>query len=58
LRTILQWLQNEIKQKAIVFGISLGATITLQEVERESDYAMSVIVISPDANTASSDASV
>jgi proline iminopeptidase len=56
--TVLQWLQNETKQKIIVFGISLGATIVLQAVEHEPDKAKSVIAISPDANTASSDAAV
>jgi pimeloyl-ACP methyl ester carboxylesterase len=54
--TVLQWLQNETKQTVIVFGISLGATIALKAVEREPDKAKSVIAISPDANTASSDA--
>lgn len=46
------------KQTVIVFGISLGATIVLQAVEHEPDKAKSAIAISPDANTASSDASV
>jgi pimeloyl-ACP methyl ester carboxylesterase len=41
-----------------VFGISLGATIVLRAVEREPDKVKSVIAISPDANTAASDASV
>ncbi len=58
LRTVLQWLQNETKQTVIVFGISLGATIVLQAVEHEPDKAKSVIAISPDADTARSDASV
>ena len=54
--TVLQWLQNETKQTVIVFGISLGATIALRAAEHEPDRAESVIAISPDANTASSDA--
>jgi pimeloyl-ACP methyl ester carboxylesterase len=58
LRSVLQWLQNETKRAVIVFGISLGATIVLQAVEHEPDKAKSVIVVSPDANTASSDAAV
>ena len=58
LRTVLQWLKNETKQTVIVFGISLGATIVLRAVEHEPDKAKSVVAISPDANTASSDASV
>jgi pimeloyl-ACP methyl ester carboxylesterase len=56
--TVMQWFQNETKQTVIVFGISLGATIALKAVEREPDKAKSVIAISPDANTASSDACV
>jgi pimeloyl-ACP methyl ester carboxylesterase len=56
--TVVQWLQNETKQTVIVFGISLGATIALKAVEREPDKAKSVIAISPDANTATSDACV
>ena len=58
LRAILKWLHNETKQTAIVLGISLGATILLRAVEHEPDKVKSVIAISPDANTAGSDASV
>jgi pimeloyl-ACP methyl ester carboxylesterase len=58
LRSVLQWLQNEAKQKVVVFGISLGGTIALQAVEREPDRAKSLIAISPDADTAGSDAAV
>jgi pimeloyl-ACP methyl ester carboxylesterase len=58
LRAILAWLHTEAKQPIIVFGISLGATIVLRAVEREPDRVKSVIAISPDANTAASDASV
>jgi proline iminopeptidase len=58
LRAVLRWLQNETKQNVIVFGISLGATIALLAVANEPGVAKSVIAISPDANTASSDAAV
>lgn len=58
LRAILKWLHNETKQTAIVLGISLGATILLWAVENEPDKVKSVIAISPDADTAGSDASV
>jgi pimeloyl-ACP methyl ester carboxylesterase len=57
-RTVLQWVHNETKQHVIVFGISLGATIALRAAEHEPESAKSVIAISPDADTASSDASV
>jgi len=58
LRAILQWLHHKTQHTVIVFGISLGATIVLRAVEHEPDKVKSVIAISPDANTASSDASV
>jgi len=58
LRSVLQWMQNETKQSVILFGISLGATIALEAAALEPHNAKSVIAISPDANTASSDASV
>jgi pimeloyl-ACP methyl ester carboxylesterase len=58
LRAILQWLHKETKHTVVVFGISLGATIVLRAVEHEPDKVKSVIAISPDANTAGSDASV
>jgi pimeloyl-ACP methyl ester carboxylesterase len=58
LRSILRWLHHETKQTVLVFGISLGATIALRAVENEPDIVKSVITISPDANTAESDASV
>ena len=58
LRSVLHWLQGEAKQTVIVFGISLGATIALRAAEHAAADAKSVIAISPDADTASSDASV
>jgi pimeloyl-ACP methyl ester carboxylesterase len=57
LGAVLQWVQNETKQTVILFGISLGATIALQAASHASDRVRSVIAISPDADTASSDAS-
>ena len=58
LRAILRWLHHETKRTVIVLGISLGATIALRAVENEPDKVKSVIAISPDSNTAVSDASV
>jgi pimeloyl-ACP methyl ester carboxylesterase len=58
LRAILRWLHHETKHTVIVVGISLGATIALRAVENEPDKVKSVIAISPDANTAESDACV
>jgi proline iminopeptidase len=58
LRTVLQWLHDETKQTVVLFGISLGATVVLQAVAHEPNIAKSVVAISPDADTAGSDASV
>jgi pimeloyl-ACP methyl ester carboxylesterase len=57
-RAVLRWMHEETKQSAIVFGISLGGTIALQAAEHESDKVKCVVAISPDANTARSDAAV
>ncbi|MBI3561320.1 MAG: alpha/beta hydrolase [Gammaproteobacteria bacterium] len=58
LRAVLQWLRNETGQTSVVFGVSLGATLALQAAEHEHDTVKALIAISPDAHTASSDASV
>jgi pimeloyl-ACP methyl ester carboxylesterase len=55
-RAVLQWLHDETKQTVIILGISLGATFTLQAVQDESNRMKAVIAISPDADTARSDA--
>jgi len=57
-RTVLQWLHHETKQRVIVFGISLGATFTLQAAEHEPTRVRAVLAISPDSDTARSDAAV
>jgi len=56
LRSVLRWLREETKQTAVVFGISLGATIVLRAVEHEQDCVKSVVAVSVDAHTAWSDA--
>jgi pimeloyl-ACP methyl ester carboxylesterase len=58
LRAVLQWLHKEANQTVVLFGISLGGTIALQAVEHEPGHAKAVVAISPDSQTASSDASV
>jgi pimeloyl-ACP methyl ester carboxylesterase len=55
-RAVLQWLHQETQQAVTVLGISVGGTFALQAVEHEPDIVQSVIVISPDADTARSDA--
>jgi len=56
LRSVLRWLHGETRQRALVLGISIGATITLQTVEHEPDRVRAVIAVSPDAQTSASDA--
>ncbi len=58
LRTVLRWLHDETRQRVIVLGISLGATFALQAVEHEPECATAVLAISPDSDTARSDAAV
>jgi pimeloyl-ACP methyl ester carboxylesterase len=56
LRSVLRWLHGETGQRILIFGISIGATITLQAAEQEPDLVKAVIAISPDAQTSVSDA--
>jgi pimeloyl-ACP methyl ester carboxylesterase len=56
LRSMLQWLHAETKQRVILLGISIGGTIVLRAVERDADRAKAAIAVSPDAQTTSSDA--
>jgi pimeloyl-ACP methyl ester carboxylesterase len=56
LRAVLKWLQIETRQSAVLLGISLGGTIALQAAEQEAEKVKAVIAISPDAETALSDA--
>jgi len=55
LRSVLRWLYGETRQRALILGISIGGTITLQAVEHEADLVKAVIAISPDSRTATSD---
>jgi pimeloyl-ACP methyl ester carboxylesterase len=56
LRSVLRWLYDETRQRALILGISIGATITLQAAEHEADHVKAVIAVSPDSRTATSDA--
>jgi pimeloyl-ACP methyl ester carboxylesterase len=58
LRAVLEWVHTETNQAVVVLGISLGGTIVLQAAAHEPDRVKSVIAISPDADTAASDAFV
>jgi len=56
LRSVLRWLHGETGRPALILGISIGGTITLQAVEHEPDHVRAVIAVSPDAQTTVSDA--
>jgi pimeloyl-ACP methyl ester carboxylesterase len=56
MRTVLRWLHAETGKRALVLGISWGATIALQAVAHEADCVTSVVAISPDLQTADNDA--
>ncbi len=56
LRSVLQWLHGETRQRVLILGISIGATLALQAVEHEPDRVKAVVAVSPDARTALSDA--
>jgi pimeloyl-ACP methyl ester carboxylesterase len=56
LRSVLRWLHGETRQRALILGISIGGTISLQAAEHEPDRVRAVIAISPDAQTTVSDA--
>jgi len=58
LHAVLQWFANETRQRVLVFGISIGATISLLAAARASDCVKAVIAISPDLQTRAADAAV
>jgi pimeloyl-ACP methyl ester carboxylesterase len=56
LRSVLRWVHGETRQRALILGISIGGTISLQAVEHEPDRVRAVIAVSADAQTTVSDA--
>jgi pimeloyl-ACP methyl ester carboxylesterase len=56
LRAVLRWLHGQTGQRVLILGISLGATMALQAVEREFARLRAVVAISPDSHTDRSDA--
>jgi pimeloyl-ACP methyl ester carboxylesterase len=55
LRTVLTWFHGETKQRVTMLGISIGATMVLRAVERESVRVKAIVAVSPDLQTALSD---
>jgi pimeloyl-ACP methyl ester carboxylesterase len=58
LRAVLRWIHSETHQAVVVFGISIGGTISLKAAEQEPALVKSVVVISVDSKTSVSDAAV
>ena len=58
LRTVLTWFHRETKQPVVLLGISIGGTLALRAAEHERDRVKAIIVVSPDTQTAESDAAV
>lgn len=58
LRAVVRWLYGETKQRIVLFGISLGGTASLCAVESEAERVKAIVAISPDSQTAISDAYV
>ena len=56
LRTVLRWTHEKTGQRIVLLGISIGGTLSLQAAQHERECCEAIIAISPDANTAASDA--
>lgn len=56
LGAVLRWLHRETGDRVVLLGISLGGSMALQAAERDRACSKAVVAISPDANTAMSDA--
>jgi pimeloyl-ACP methyl ester carboxylesterase len=56
LQAVLRWVADRTQQGVLVFGISLGATISLLVAEREGARVKAVVANSPDLQTRAGDA--
>src|SRR5215470_6829873 len=58
LQAILRWVADRTQQRVLLFGVSLGATISLLAAAREGACVKAVIANSPDLQTRVGDAAV
>jgi pimeloyl-ACP methyl ester carboxylesterase len=58
LRAVLRWLANRTQRRVLVFGISLGATISLLAAARERVHVKAVVANSADLQTRAGDDAV
>lgn len=54
--SVLRWLHAETHQRAMILGISIGATFALRAAEREPNCVKAIVAVSTDTNTGISDA--
>lgn len=58
LLAVLAWLADDTRQRVVLFGISLGATISLLAAARDGARVKAVVANSPDLQTRAGDAAV
>jgi pimeloyl-ACP methyl ester carboxylesterase len=56
LRAVLRWFSDETNQSVTVLAISIGGTIALQAAAEELRHVKALVTVSPDSQTAVSDA--
>jgi pimeloyl-ACP methyl ester carboxylesterase len=55
---IVHWLSDETRQRVLVMGISLGATMALHAAARDVSRMKAIVAVSIDTDTSTSDAAV
>jgi pimeloyl-ACP methyl ester carboxylesterase len=58
LQAVLRWVADRTRQRVVLFGVSIGATIALLAAAREGERVETVIAISPDLQTRDGDKAV
>ena len=58
LQAVIRWIADRTRQSVLVFGISIGATISLLAAAREGAHVKAVVANSPDLQTRAGDAAV
>ena len=58
LQALLRWVADRTQRRVVVFGISLGATLSLLAAAREGARVKAVVANSPDLQTRAADAAV
>src|SRR5262249_44856083 len=58
LHAIVRWVADRTQQRVLMFGVSLGATISLLAAARDGTRVKAVIANSPDLQTRAGDAAV